>query len=216
MQPEKPTHGTNARYIAGCRCDPCRKASLRYSKRLKADKQLGRERTVESWRAVRRLDALACLGWSRGAIASEMGIKHKCQVYDIGNHPRIYKRTLNKLDEVYQRLSMKLPDPQTTAQRIAVTKTQRNAQKRGALPPMAWDNIDDPNERPDLYAKDSGVDEIVVVRVLGGDFNLEPNRAERFEILRRWSGTDNELERATGWNVARMRRDLNTNNEEAA
>lgn len=206
MNADDKRHGSNAGYVAGCRCAPCRLASTRYTKRLKADNQFGLERTVESWRAVRRLDALACLGWSRGVVAVEMGVKHKCQVYAIGSHPRIYESTLARLDAVYQRLSMRLPDPQTKNQRTAVTKTQRNAQRRGALPPLAWDDIDNPDQRPDMTETET-VDPVVVDRILAGDWRLKATRDERWQVITRWPESDKQLEERTGWNIARERRD---------
>ena len=69
-------------------------------------------------------------------------------------------------------------------------------------------DIDDPDERPDMNARDDEVDEVVVLRILAGDFTLTANRAERYEVVRRWTGADNELERRTRWNVARMRREM--------
>lgn len=53
---------------------------------------------------------------------------------------------------------------------------------------------------------DWSVDEAVVERILGGDWRLFANPAERAEICRRWSesgGSLNELNRLTGWRPSR-------------
>jgi hypothetical protein len=187
MSPDDPRHGTNAGYIAGCRKECCRTPSSRYSKRLKYEHLQGRRRTVESWRAVRRLDALACLGWSRGAVAAAMGVKHKCQIYAIGSHPRVYAETFEKLDAVYRDLSMRLPVAETLGQRTGITKTRNNALRRGAVPPLGWDDIDTDPEPPTAEPEgpwEDQVDHAVVRRVLdSGTRPRQLTRAEATEIV---------------------------------
>ncbi len=94
------------------------------------------------------------------------------------------------------------PSPRRRLESRGTTpRAQRNkARAAGWLPPLAWLDIDNPAETPDLSAIDDEVDEVVVDRLLGGDWSLRATRAERWEVIERWSGSDNELERRTGWN----------------
>jgi hypothetical protein len=53
---------------------------------------------------------------------------------------------------VYERLSMTLPPETTTAEKCDATRSRGIARRNGWLPPLAWNNIDDPSERPDGWA----------------------------------------------------------------
>lgn len=212
MDAADPRHGSNAGYIAGCRNDCCQTPSARYGKRLKYEHHQGQRRTVESWRAVRRLDALACLGWSRSAVAAAMGIKHKCQVYAIGSHPRIYVETFEKLDAVYQELSMRLPVAETAAQRTGITKTRNNARRRGAVPPLAWDDIDhDPAPPPVVKAgeREELVDHAVVRRLVDRGERVRnltsAEAAEAFRELTARGVSTHQIETKYGLSPARYR-----------
>jgi hypothetical protein len=82
------------------------------------------------------------------------------------------------------------------------------ARANGWAPPLAWDDetIDDPKARPHLRVTVDGVDDVVVERVLGGEWKIATTKAEKVEIVARWladGGSLAELERLTGWNVHR-------------
>jgi hypothetical protein len=94
--------------------------------------------------------------------------------------------------------------------------TAARARNRGARPPLAWDDpgtLAWPKGRPEraqggsTRPRKTDVDLVVVERVLAGD-RLPTTKAERYEVIRRWPGTDSELERRTGWNVARYLREM--------
>ena len=60
-----------------------------------------------------------------------------------------------------------------------------------------------------LTAIDNLPDPVVIDRILAGDFTLAKTatKAERVEVVARWQGALNELERATGWRADRYRKD---------
>ena len=103
--------------------------------------------------------------------------------------------------DVYERLSMTFPEGGYA------TRTRNYAKRMGWLPPLAWDDIDAPDGLAPGSDTTDAVDPVVVERILAGDWRLRANRAERAEVIRRWSGSLNELERLTGWNVWRDRRE---------
>jgi hypothetical protein len=149
--------------------------------------------------ATRRVRALLAIGWTRDDIARRLARTNPAHLAR-GSYPAIKAYRWREVADVYEALSMRRGPSHITANRCV---------KLGYLPPLSWDDIDDPAENPTggRYAT-TDVDLVVVRRILGGDWSHPANRAERFEVLARWTDSDNELERRTGWNVARMRRDL--------
>lgn len=155
----------------------------------------------------RRLQALTALGWSMQAIATAYNI-------DRDALSRLRRRTNTKhvriafaerVIAIYTDLEMKLPPTGASA-----TETHNEAKRRGYLPPLAWDNIDDPAERPRRggeRTKDD-IDPTVVERFLRRDITpgLWATQAEKREIVRRWDGSLAELERMTGWKPERYYR----------
>ena len=123
--------------------------------------------------------------------------------------PRVYRTSYEKVSKVYDELSMTLPPERTRFERMDVTRTRNRARRLGYAPPLAWDNIDDPNERPKFGNRQKSrdeVDEAVVERFLSGEVGLRTNIAERREIARRWAAAGRslaELERLTGWKPER-------------
>lgn len=203
MSPDDPRHGLLAGYIAGCRCQDCRKASSRYEKRRTYDRQRGIRRTVPNTGFVRRVHALQANGWSLRHIATELGIPKAAVWRKMMTRPGITLRTDQKMRETFDRLSL-VPGPSSSARIRALSK--------GYAPPLAWDDetIDDPNAKPKTDAPEDPrhIDEVVVRRILDGQ-PVDSTRAEREEVIRRWLAdgrTINELDRLTGWNVRRDRR----------
>ena len=141
MSPDDPRHGTTAGHNAGCRCNPCRAAKLRYDKRRKYEVASGKARTVPAYRARRRVQALQCMGYSGRVIADLMGV-HRQVVFDL-RRDRFYVVTFEKLCEVYEAYST------TYATGDKVTRVRREAERRGFAPPNAWLDIDDATETPD-------------------------------------------------------------------
>jgi plasmid maintenance system antidote protein VapI len=112
--------------------------------------------------AMRRVQALAALGWSCAAQGRASGI-HPATVWDIaaGNRQRITEDTFDKVCALFERWSATPGASRTT---VAA------ARRRGWLPPLAWGDIDDPAEVPDLGESDADiVDEVAVELALSGE-----------------------------------------------
>lgn len=147
MNDDDPRHGTNAGHNAGCRQSCCRSAKLRYDKRRKWEAAQGNSRKVPSLGATRRVRALRALGWSVTVQAEFCGLDYR-QLYDIGRFDTCYRRTHDQIAAMYERLAMQLPPTSTQSQKHSVTKTRRTAKRNGWPPPLAWDDIDNPDEQP--------------------------------------------------------------------
>lgn len=164
---------------------------------------------VPLFRARRRLQALQCLGWSLAEIGERCGWSSQNLLAIIRDNtwrPRetVSAATFAKIARVYDELSMRVaPNDRYTS------NVRNRARRLGYMPPLAWDDIDDPNEQPrgvhrtgeDRTRTKDDVDPVVVERVLAGD-KLPTTKAEKFEITRRWTADGrslNELERLTGW-----------------
>jgi len=153
MSPDDPRHGTYAGAVAHwsdserC-CDACRAAASRYRKGVTWDHVNGRRRTVPPHGAVRRLQALQRLGWSMPAIARVTGIDHRV-LYAVGRrHTAVLRSTHDAIAAAYEQLSMRLPPETTRNERISAVRARRRAERLGYPPPLAWDDIDDPDAQP--------------------------------------------------------------------
>jgi len=93
--------------------------------------------------AARKIRALAAAGHELRSIAAELGMKPQALANIIHDYKpsagRVTRKTWDKVDDLYQRLHM-TPGPSSRTKAIAA--------KRGWPPPLAWDDIDDPNETP--------------------------------------------------------------------
>lgn len=168
----------------------------------------------------RRLQALHALGYSWVRIAEHTPGYSLTAIKNTGNGrvPTVKAKNARMIADVYERLSMRLPQPVDQYDAGAIAAARNAARRHGWVVPLAWDDPDDPNERPESRMSDEqvGVDENVVTRVLAGDFGLRANAAERSLVARRWvaaGGSLNELSRRTGWKVERY---YKASDEEAA
>jgi len=160
--------------------------------------------------ASRRLRALHALGYTWVRLAEETGYSITglksviYQEWDVieAHHDRA-------VQDAYDRLSMVLPVGVTPHEKTAIGAARTRARRNGWPPPLAWDNPDDPHEKHDragLAARPRDVADMAVVeRILGGDMTLarDANKAEKEEVVARWTGAANDLERLTGWNFPR-------------
>lgn len=92
----------------------------------------------------RRLQALACLGWSQVEIADMLGVDHTVMsMYVTGRRSRCVVWRARQVRDLYAKLSMKLgSSPQAAG----------HAKAEGWAPPWAWDDetMDHPDTAPDL------------------------------------------------------------------
>jgi hypothetical protein len=160
---------------------------------------------VPSLGAQRRIRALAALGW-RHADISEM-IGRASHHISAGRHPSMLAGDWRLVAAAYERMSS-TPGPSA--------KTRSRARASGYAPPLAWDDIDNPDARPVVGSgrrPSDSIDHAAVERVLAGEV-VPTTRAEKVEITRRWEAAGRPLrtlEMFTGWKCDRY-----TNREDAA
>ena len=95
----------------------------------------------------RRIQSLAWVGWSIPQLAARAGVD-KQSLHRALRHEQVTAATATAVRNLYDRLWNVTPTPPTGHAATAVTRTRNRARAQGWHPPMAWDNIDDPNETP--------------------------------------------------------------------
>lgn len=204
MSPDDPRHGTNAGYIAhalGDRdyCAPCRAAHVRKRKETHLKHLRGQRAKVDPTGTVRRVQALLALGHTHPEIsAASGGAKNISKnVILARRYTHMHVDVVAAIEQAYRKLSMVVP----TGWRAE--EARRRAAARGYLPPLVWDNIDDPNERPRLgsnHTTKTDLDLVVVDRVLAGD-RLPMTTAERRAVVakaRKLGWSEDEIHTRTG------------------
>ncbi len=210
MTLDDPRHGSAAGATAHYRaaqkpCQPCLDAAMRAKKVA----QLYPPKTP-ALGSQRRVQALQAAGYSRTAIARELGyVDAGALAYLMKPTTRTLLRvTAARITEVYDRLSMTVPTGPAAA------RARTWARRHGHPTPLCWDDdsIDDPAAHPRGrrhpradYDSAALVDENTVDRILAGEV-LPANRAERLEVMRRWlaSGrSERSLCIAQGWKASR-------------
>lgn len=171
-------HGLSS-YWQGCRCDVCRAARKRYSRRHKALQRkaqaMGMPLTVPAVGPKRRIQALMAVGWNMAQLAKATG-HHRRSLEAILS--RDQKRTdwefAGAIKMAYDELWDQEPPPGRSR-----TYLRNLAKKRGYLPPMAWDDdtIDDPEAVPYIEAEPV-IDWQAIDRRIKGQ-NVKLTRAER-------------------------------------
>lgn len=99
----------------------------------------------------RRLQALACLGWSTYRIAADTGLtRETVRSLTVGTTNVDMARVQIAVAAAYGRLSMRIPRAATTSEQAGITRCRNRAHKARWAPPLAWDegHIDHPNARP--------------------------------------------------------------------
>ena len=166
-------------------------------------------RLVPAWRVRRRLGALVALGYSQNRLAALLDCSQN-RVWELLHRKQddVTRETYAKVDALYRRLCM-TPAPRVTpGDRMAASKAHRAAERNGWLPPLAWENIDDPDENPRLQehrAPADSIDHAVVARLLDLE-TVRSTRAEKEEAMRRWlarGGSARQFEIAHNWKHSR-------------
>lgn len=148
MLPDDPRHGTTAGYHAhigsGAEpCEPCRRAIAGYEAKRAHDRASGRPRLIPALGTARRIQALVAIGHTFGDIAREMGVAHDVVRHLALHRTHVRPTTAHRVDATFQRLCM-TPAPDGKSARYARTVARRY----GWAPPLAWDDIDDPDATP--------------------------------------------------------------------
>lgn len=156
---------------------------------------------------VRRARALAAIGWPGVDIQHEAGLAKKTVVRLLrGDLVTTEHATRRAIADVYDRLWATRPERSKHT-----VRAERRAAREGWAPPMAWDNVDDPRERPKLGRRDPGaeVDHATVERVLAGEW-LPTTKLEKDVIVRRWKASgksERSLCERMGWKDGRYARE---------
>lgn len=137
----------------------------------------------------RRLQALAVMGWSLVALSQRTRLPDTTlSVLREGHTTRVAAETANLVAVVYDELASTGGGDNAAA---------RLARSRGWLPPLAWDDPDDPSEDGGVGdGPDDEVDVIAVERAVLGRPALPMRPVDRREVVRRLS--------REGWSLTRL------------
>lgn len=157
----------------------------------------------------RRLQALVAMGWLAKEVTAAAGLAPNF-LADLCHRqqPTVAASTAAAVEATYDRLSMTIPE-QTPHRRRSKTL----AAKRGWVPPLCWDNIEDPAEMPKgthETTRTKGrprteVDSVIVDKLLALE-RVESTPAEKCEAMRRWLAdgkTERSLCQAHNWHDGR-------------
>lgn len=140
--------------------------------------------------SVRRLQALAAIGWTMRDICTRAGIQHRYGADLIwSKYPTMHADRAAAITKVYDELHM-TPGPSS--------ESRTRARNRGWSPPLAYDDIDNPHESPRQHVrrvrtnKATDVDETAILRRMAGE-RVPLNNAEARELVRRWQATGRSL-----------------------
>lgn len=198
--------GVISGYDPNCMCPDCRRARKRYDTQRERDRAAGITYTVDPAATRRKLEALACLGWSASELGRRMdpprGQQTMSKLFRTTSY--ILRRTAERVDALYRELEMTFSDEYHAPRNIS------QARRKGYLPPLAWEDIDAgilAEEDESTANWHDTIDPVAVERAVQyRDFSLHFTRAEREEIVRRWLAdgrTQYSLEALTGWRLTR-------------
>lgn len=171
--------GTDAGYNSGCSCNDCRRAHAR----ARNYARMNTRHWVSALGSQRRIRALARLGWSSAELSRRLG-KHRSYLLKVMSNDLLEQLTATAIATLYEDLCMTRCTSPTAGRTAAV------AASHGWPPPLAWDNIDDPNEDPTGWMYDpSRLHVLVEIANRGGSVSeacrvLEVSR----EALQKWCG----------------------------
>jgi lambda repressor-like predicted transcriptional regulator len=97
----------------------------------------------------RRLQALHAVGWDWASLATELGhvYPRSLQPLAVGTRPKVTRETAERVAVMYEQLASGRR-PASRAEEIQVTRAKARALRYGWAPPLAWDCIDNPLEKP--------------------------------------------------------------------
>lgn len=126
-------------------CDDCKLHRRRYEKRRRIDAERENWRIVPSVGSRRRVQALQRLGWSIAQIAKHAGWDSPQALQYVMRNDTIIRRTHDRIAATYEELCMTIPRYSSGS-----VRARNRAIRLGYAPPLAWDDIDNPDETPDL------------------------------------------------------------------
>lgn len=98
---------------------------------------------------MRRLRALHSMGYSWTRLAEETGYSLSgLKAVAWGHWEVIEAHNATTIRALYDRLSLTLPTSDNQYVRSGIARARNNGRRQGWPPPLAWDDIDDPDEKP--------------------------------------------------------------------
>ncbi len=143
MRADDPRHGTYRGYRAHRTagqdaCTACKRGVALYENLRQIDHSRGIRRLIDSLGTTRRIEALMAIGWTSGHIADLIGVT-RSGVRRIKYSRTVQIGTARRVEAAYDALSGR-PGPSEM--------TRGRARSLGYAPPLAWDDIDNPDETP--------------------------------------------------------------------
>lgn len=177
-----------------CRCDNCRtmQTKARYRRRQLKAYGVGIG-DVPGIGVNRRVQALVARGWAYKTLERVSGINES--MWKQWESRQVVERITHKrVSAIYEQLAMKEPPVETSRDRAAKTKATRRAERRGFLPPLAWDDIDH-DAAPPVPDEVDVIDEMAIAASIDG---LKPKltpaeKVEAIRILNRAGWSDPEI-----------------------
>lgn len=156
MRADDLRHGTRRGYYAHRKagqtaCDPCKRAAAKAEQVRQLRLMRGQSGRIDATGTRRRLQALVWLGWNWKALADRLGadeimVKRWAERDAPGLY--VFPATVARVERLFNDLCMTPPPETTPAERNAASRSRNRARRLGWAPPLAYDNIDDPNEQP--------------------------------------------------------------------
>lgn len=123
---------------------------------------------VLSYATVRRLDGLAVMGWSTGMIAEKLDVDRAWFTSVVRRSKLVSWNRHAAVAELYSNLAMRDGGN---------ARTKEWAKRRGFLPPLAWDDVDDFYETPSVPER----------------MDAQQYRLEEVDFLRRMGLSDRDI-----------------------
>jgi hypothetical protein len=140
----KHQHGTYRAYESDhCRCTRCAVAYSRWKRLWLAGDPNREQATIDGEGTRRRLRALTVMGWSPPELAARVGMNSQSllRLRNSAESRRVLPATYEAVRRLYDDLwDVRSPGPHS--RRLA-----NLALRKGWVPPLAWDDIDDPELR---------------------------------------------------------------------
>lgn len=133
---------------------------------------------VGSRGTLRRLQALASIGWSPGTLAREGLTRNTVRRLLVDSPATVTVGTAQKVDRLYRQLWSVPPNPINRVQADATESMRQHARLRGWVSALAWDDIDADEHpqgalpQPKARSTDE-VDEIAIERARFGGLSLD-------------------------------------------
>lgn len=147
---------------------------------------------VNNLGSVRRLQALAAVGWSQSRLAQMLGmLPGNFGKVIHGEREGILVSTARRIEEIFNECWDKAPVAATRFEQAGITRAKREALAKGWVTAAAWDDIDDPDEEQKSDLVDVSI-----------DYRSLPalDRIDRLELLiRDGYGDSNDTYVRAGW-----------------